>query len=62
MKDDVYIIGYYKLPENFTSTVYIENTKTYKKEIYNVLPENVDATIKELKEKYPNSSVCEFVY
>lgn len=62
MNNDTYIIGYYKLPNSFKSTVYTENTKTYKKEIYEIEHDEVDNLIEKLKQTYPNHQVCKFVY
>jgi hypothetical protein len=62
MKDNVYIIGYYHLPNSLTSRVYVQNVKTYRKDEYDVDPGEVNNLIEKLKVKYPDHRLCEFVY
>ena len=42
--------------------MYVQNVKTYKKEEYDVDPEEVGSLIEELKAKYTDYRLCEFVY
>lgn len=61
-KESRVVIGYYHLPSELKSRVYIEDVNSYEKEEYEVEKSEVVDFVNKLKEKYPNNNVCEFIY
>ena len=61
-KENVITIGYYRIPGDTNYTMYLEDTKSYAKEKFNVSPADLDTYISKYKAMYPRHQVCQFIY
>lgn len=61
-KENVITIGYYHIPGSMYYNMFLEDTKSYEKDSFEVLPEEVNTFIEKYKEMYPKHQVCQFVY
>lgn len=61
-KSNPVIIGYYHLPGSLSSTVYVEDTITYGKKIYNVHVGTEEDAVNTLSNVYGDYKICKFVY
>lgn len=61
-KSNPVIIGYYHLPGSLSSTVYVEDTITYGKKVYNVPVGTEEDAVDTLLNVYSDYRICKFVY
>ena len=61
-RENVIMIGYYRIPGSKYYNMYLEDTKSYKKDAFEVLPEELDYMINRYKEMFPRHQVCQFIY
>ena len=61
-KENTITIGYYHIPGESWVNMYVEDTKTYKRDKFKVNVDEFELALNKLKEMYPKNQVCEFVY